>query len=73
LSDLSPADRRAKINADRRQRCLRALRDGHLLSEPEIEALEKKPDAEFFAEVRSVVWKPAKPFWLRRLSGLLHR
>ncbi len=72
LSDLSPADRRAKINADRRQRCLRALRDGHLLSEPEIEALEKRPDAEFFAEVRRLVWKPAKPFWLKRLSGLLH-
>jgi hypothetical protein len=73
LSDLSPADRRAKINSDRRQRCLRALRDGNLLSEPEIEGLEKLPDAEFFASVRRVLWKPTKPSWFRRLSGVAPR
>jgi hypothetical protein len=73
LSDLSPADRRAKINADRRQRCLRALRDGHLLPEPEIETLQGQPDAEFFASVRRVLWKPAKPSWFRRMFGALPR
>jgi hypothetical protein len=69
LSDLPPAERHAKVVAERRRRCIQALRDGRLLPQAELDALDGKSDAEVFGTVHRVLWQSAKPAWLRRWSG----
>lgn len=69
LADLPPAERHAKVVAERRRRCIQALRDGRLLPQAELDALDGKSDAEVFGTVHRVLWQSAKPGWLRRWSG----
>jgi hypothetical protein len=73
LADLPAEERRARIEADRRERCTKALREGNLLPPAELEALDRKTHAEFFDTVRRVLWNSGHPPWSRRLGGPLAR
>ncbi|HEV8112088.1 MAG TPA: hypothetical protein VGR31_04880 [Planctomycetota bacterium] len=61
LADLPADERRAKLTAERRERCVHALRDGNLLAAEEIEALTRSSDAEFFLAVRRVLRSAGSP------------
>jgi hypothetical protein len=56
LADLAPAERFARIQAERRARCTEALRNGSLMPRAELAELETKRDAEFFRAVRRLLW-----------------
>jgi hypothetical protein len=60
MADLAPAERNAKLEAERRARCTQALREGTLLSREEFEALERTSDAEFFRGVRRLFWRTSR-------------
>jgi hypothetical protein len=69
LADLAPAERFARIQAQRRERCTSVLEGGKLVAADELAALEKLSDADFFRSVRRLLWKPSRISALRALPG----
>lgn len=73
LADLPPAERVARIQAQRRERCTKVLEGGNLVAAEELAALERMPDAEFFRSVRRLLWKPGRIPALQALPGFRPR
>ena len=69
LAELPPAERFARIQAQRRERCANVLQSGKLVSPEELAALGRMPDAEFFRAVRRLLWKSSRIPALRALPG----
>jgi hypothetical protein len=55
LAPLSKAERAARVEHRRRERCLAAIREGELLPPDRIDELSKAPNAAFFESVRRLI------------------
>jgi len=73
LADLAPAERFARIQSQRRERCRIVLESGKLVPADELAALERMSDAEFFRTVRRLLWKSSRVPALRSLPGMRPR
>jgi len=69
LADLAPAERFARIQSQRRERCTTVLESGKLVPADELAAVERMSDAEFFRCVRRLLWKSSRIAGLRALPG----